>query len=114
MWAGGFDIIYACTDYDFDREWDIQSIPARFGIRRALLLVRLMHFLAAAALLALGIWLGLGFFFYVGWAIAVVLLIHENRLVHPDDLSRVDVAFFRVNGYISVQLLAFTVLGMVF
>jgi 4-hydroxybenzoate polyprenyltransferase len=112
LWAGGFDIIYACTDYEFDQQYGINSIPRRFGINGALWITRGMHLLAATALLALGIWLGLSFFFYIGWAIAVVLLIHENRLVKPHDLSRVNVAFFRVNGYISVQLLAWTVLAV--
>jgi len=114
MWAGGFDIIYGCTDYAFDGEQGINSVPRRFGIAGALGIVRGMHALAAAALLALGIWLGLSYFYYIGWAIAVVLLIYENRLVKPDDLSRIGVAFFRVNSYISVQLLVFTVLAVVF
>jgi 4-hydroxybenzoate polyprenyltransferase len=114
MWAGGFDIIYGCTDYDFDQEQGIHSIPRKFGIASALWIVRGMHFLAGAALLALGIWLELTFFYYIGWAIAVLLLIYENRLVRPDDLSRIGVAFFRINSYISVQLLLFTGLAVVF
>ena len=114
LWAGGFDVIYACTDYDFDRQQGIKSVPARFGIKGALLIARSMHLLAAAALLVLGIWLNLSYFFYIGWAIAVVLLVYENRLVKPDDLSRINMAFFRVNGYISVQLLFFTVLAVIF
>ena len=114
MWAGGFDIIYGCTDYDFDRERGIGSVAAKFGIAAALWIVRGMHLLAAAALLVLGIWLELSFFFYIGWTIAVVLLIYENSLVKPDDLSKVGMAFFRVNSYISVQLLAFTILAVVF
>lgn len=112
-WAGGFDIIYGCTDYDFDRSQGIKSVPVKFGIAGALRLVRVMHLLSAASLLALGIWMGLGPLYYLGWAIAVVLLVYENSLVKPDDLSRVGVAFFRVNSYISVQLLAFTVLAIV-
>jgi 4-hydroxybenzoate polyprenyltransferase len=114
MWAGGFDIIYGCTDYDFDRKQGIHSVPRRFGINGALWIARGMHVLAAAALLALGIWLELNFFYYIGWAIAVLLLIYENRLARPDDLSRIGVAFFRVNSYISVQLLVFTVLAVAF
>ena len=113
MWAGGFDIIYGCTDYDFDRSQGIRSVPVKLGIPGALRLVRVMHLLSAASLLALGIWMGLGPLYYVGWAIAVALLVYENSLVKPDDLSRVGVAFFRVNSYISVQLLAFTILAIV-
>jgi 4-hydroxybenzoate polyprenyltransferase len=112
MWAGGFDIIYGCTDYDFDKKHGINSVPRKFGIAGALWIVRGMHTLAAAALLALGIWMGLGFLYYIGWAIAVALLIYENSLVKPDDLSRIGVAFFRVNSYISVQLLIFTILAV--
>ena len=113
MWAGGFDIIYGCTDYDFDRANGIKSVPVKFGIGGALWIVRGMHVLAAAALLALGIWLGLGPLYYVGWAIACALLVYENRLVKPNDFSKVGVAFFRVNSYISVQLLFFTILAVV-
>ena len=113
MWAGGFDIIYGCTDYDFDRRQGIYSVPRKFGIAGALRIVRVMHLLAAAALLALGLWLQLGSFYYIGWAIAVALLIYENSLVKPHDLSRVGVAFFRVNSYISVQLMVFTILAVV-
>jgi len=112
-WAGGFDIIYACTDYDFDKTYKVYSVPKQFGIANALRIVWVMHFLAAAALLGLGIWLHLGYFYYIGWAIAVGLLIYENRLVKPNDLSRVGVAFFRVNSYISTQLLFFTILSLV-
>lgn len=112
MWAGGFDIIYGCTDYDFDREQGIKSVPVKFGIAGALWIVRVMHLLSAASLLALGIWMGLGPLYYVGWAVAASLLVYENSLVKPDDLSRVGVAFFRVNSYISVQLLAFTILAI--
>ena len=113
MWAGGFDIIYGCTDYDFDQEQGIRSVPSKFGIARALWIVRGMHLLSVTALLALGLWLGLGIFYYIGWAIAFGLLIYENWLVKPDDLSKVSVAFFRVNSYISVQLLIFTILAVV-
>ena len=63
-------------------------------------------------MLALGLWLELGIFYFIGWAIAVVLLVYENSLVKADDLSKVGVAFFRVNGYISVLLLAFTILSL--
>lgn len=113
MWAGGFDIIYGCTDYNFDQEHGIRSVPSRFGIARALWIVRVMHLLSVTSLLALGLWLGLGIFYYIGWAIAFGLLIYENWLVKPDDLSKVSVAFFRVNSYISVQLLIFTILAVV-
>ncbi len=112
-WAGGFDIIYGCTDYEFDKEQGINSVSGRFGVAGALWIARGMHLLSVSALLALGLWLELGYFFYVGWVIAVGLLIYENSLVKPDDLSKVGVAFFRMNSYVSVQLLFFTVLAVV-
>ncbi len=112
MWAGGFDVIYGCTDYDFDREQGINSVPRKFGIAGALWLVRGMHVLAAAALLALGFWLDLSFYYFIGWGIAVAMLIYENSLVKPNDLSRVGVAFFRVNSAISVQFFIFTTLAV--
>jgi len=114
LWAGGFDIIYACTDYDFDKQNGINSVPARFGISGALKIVRVMHFFSAILLLILAIVLSLGYFFYIGWFIAVILLIYENRLVRPNDLSKVGIAFFRVNSYISIQLLIFTSLSIIF
>ena len=114
LWAGGFDIIYACTDYNFDKENGIHSVPARFGISGALKIVKVMHSLSAILLLILAIVLSLGYFFYIGWFIAVILLIYENRLVNPNDLSKVGIAFFRVNSYISIQLLIFTSLSLIF
>ena len=113
MWAGGFDIIYATTDYDFDREYGIRSVPSRIGIAETLWLARSMHFLSASVLLALGVVANLAWPYYIGWAIATLLLIYENRQVKPDDLSRIGAVFFRVNGYISVQLMAFTILALV-
>jgi 4-hydroxybenzoate polyprenyltransferase len=112
-WAGGFDIIYACTDYNFDRSHGIYSIPARFGIAGALRLTRGLHLLTAASLLALGLWLGLGLFYYIGWAVAVALLIRQNSLVKANDLSKVNLAFFRFNSSISLQLLGFTILALI-
>ena len=113
MWAGGFEVIYGCTDYDFDGEYGVHSAARRFGIAGALWITRGMHSLAAVALLLLGLWLELNFFYFIGWAIAVALLIYENSLVKPNDLSKLNVAFFRVNSYISVQLLVFTILAVV-
>ena len=112
-WAGGFDTIYGCTDYEFDKEQGIHSVSSKFGVATALWIAQCLHLLSVSALLALGLWLELGYFFYLGWAIAVGLLIYENSLVKPDDLSKVGVAFFRMNSYVSVQLLFFIVLAVV-
>lgn len=112
-WAGGFDIIYSCADHDFDQKYGVHSIPRRFGIPVALRLAQSLHLLTAASLLALGLWLELAFFYYIGWAIALVLLAYENSLVKPNDLSKLNVAFFQLNSSISAQLLAFTILAVV-
>ncbi|MBF8266621.1 MAG: 4-hydroxybenzoate octaprenyltransferase [Dehalococcoidia bacterium] len=107
-WIGGFDILYACQDYRFDVERGLHSIPQRFGIAAALVWARGMHLLTAAALLGLGLWLGLGFPYYIGWALASALLVYEHRLVSPTDLSRLNMAFFNVNGYIAIIVFVFT------
>ncbi|MGI6209551.1 MAG: UbiA-like polyprenyltransferase [Anaerolineae bacterium] len=106
VWIGGFDLIYACQDVDFDRREGLHSVPARFGVAAALRTARICHLLTSAGLLALGVMCGLGAAYWAAWAGASALLAYENRLVSPTDLSRLDVAFFNVNGYISVLVFA--------
>ena len=113
MWIGGFDIVYACQDYDFDAKYGVHSIPRRFGVQAAFWWYRGMHLLTSAALLALGIWMDLGVLYYVGWGAATALLVYEHSLVKPHDLSKLGRAFFTVNSYISVVLLLFTSLAVV-
>ncbi|MBI2919089.1 MAG: UbiA family prenyltransferase [Chloroflexi bacterium] len=108
MWVGGFDILYACQDVDFDRRHGVHSIPVRFGIGVSLAWARAMHVCTSLALLAVGLWLGLSWPYYLGWALASALLVHEHRLVSPHDLSRLNAAFFDVNGYIAVVVLLAT------
>ena len=112
MWAGGFDVIYGCADYDFDKEYGTNSFAKRFGIGAAIWTTRTMHLLAAGALLALGIWMELGLYYFIGWAIAIVLLALENSLVKADDLSKLRSPLFQYNSVISVSLLAFTILAI--
>ena len=112
MWIGGFDIVYACLDYDFDSGYGIRSIPRRFGIAGALIWTRGMHLLASASLLTLGIWMGLGYPYYIGWVIASTLLVYQNTLVKPHDLSRVNLASFKINSYIGLILLLSTSLAV--
>ena len=107
-WIGGFDILYSCQDREFDVEHGLHSIPQRFGIPSALVWSRVSHLLTSAALLALGPWLALGFPYYIGWAIASGLLVYEHRLVSPTDLSKLNMAFFNINGYIAVIIFGFT------
>jgi 4-hydroxybenzoate polyprenyltransferase len=106
LWIAGFDLIYACQDVDFDRAHGLHSVPARFGVDIALGLARLNHGATALALGIAGVMTGLGILYWVGWVAIVVLLVYEHRLVSPDDLSRLGVAFFNVNGYIALIALA--------
>jgi 4-hydroxybenzoate polyprenyltransferase len=104
FWIGGFDLIYACQDTEFDRRAGLHSVPARLGVATALWLARGFHVLAAAALIGVGLAAGLGAWYYGGVACVAVLLLVENAIVHPDDLSRVNLAFFTVNGIVGVVL----------
>jgi len=101
-WTAGFDIIYACQDYDFDRQNGLHSIPARLGIAPALRVSKVLHFAMIASLLWLRAAFGLDGLALIGIAITAALLIYEHSLVKPQDLSRVDAAFFAVNGWVSV------------
>ena len=112
VWIAGFDIIYACQDIDFDRRHGLQAVPARFGAATALLVARVCHVLTALALGALGWMQSLGAIYWVGWIAVVALLVYEHSLVRHDDLSRVDVAFFNVNGYIAVIVFLATLGGL--
>lgn len=112
MWVGGFDLFYACQDIEFDRTHGVHSIPRRFGPGVAFWVARAMHLATSMSLLALGLWMGLGFPYYVGWALASALLIYEHTIISPRDLSRLNTAFFNVNGYIGVVVLAFALVAL--
>ena len=111
-WAGGFDVVYGCVDYEFDQRYGVHSIPSRFGIAAALWVTRGMHFLAAAALLAAGLWFSLNFYYFIGWALSVSLLTLENSLISAGNLSKLHSPFFKYNSSISMLLLVFTVLAV--
>lgn len=110
FWVGGFDIIYACQDADFDRERSLHSIPARWGIRGALRIAFISHLLTIAALFSYWHFAGLGTVFLVGCCAVALLLLYEHTLVRPDDLTRVNLAFFNVNAVVSIGLF---VVGMI-
>jgi 4-hydroxybenzoate polyprenyltransferase len=105
FWVGGFDIIYACQDTDFDRSQRLYSLPAKLGISRALKLAAFSHLLMVACLVGLWHFAHLGVIFGAGVVAVAALLIYEHWLVRPDDLARVNTAFFQVNVIISVGLL---------
>ena len=107
FWVAGFDVIYACQDCEFDRRSGLHSIPARMGVAGALRLAAICHALMVLALLGLGLtYSGLGAIYFGGVAVVAALLVYEHALVRPEDLTRVNVAFFQVNIGISLGLLA--------
>jgi len=106
LWTAGFDALYACQDYDFDRREGLRSIPARHGIAYALRTARALHAGAFVGLLWLLIITGLGPIAFAGVIATGALLIYQHRLVHADDLSRLNAAFFTTNAFVSVILLA--------
>lgn len=107
FWTAGFDVIYACQDFEFDCTEGLCSIPRRFGVKNALLIARALHVGMIACLLALVFAFGLGALSLIGVAAVIGLLAYEHGLVKPNDLSRVNAAFFTVNGYVSLLFFAF-------
>jgi 4-hydroxybenzoate polyprenyltransferase len=104
MWTSGFDVLYACQDYDFDKRAGLRSIPARFGIARSLWIARLFHFQAFIVLLLVYLVSGLGWPALFGTGVVGVLLVYQHTLVKPSDLSRMNAAFFTTNAFVSVVL----------
>ena len=104
LWVFGFDLIYACQDAEHDRGVGLHSIPARFGIAAALRASSVAHVATVALLAALGLRAELGPAYWLVLAVAAALLVWQHRIVAPDDLSRVDVAFFTLNGWVGVAL----------
>lgn len=108
LWIGGFDIIYAGQDVEFDIENGLHSIPVRFGIERGLQIAALSHVLTVFLMISLGIVTGLTWPYWLGVGVMTGLLIYEHSLIQPNDLSNLSVAFFNVNGYISVEIFVAT------
>ena len=109
-WIAGFDLIYACQDVESDRREGVHSLPARFGVATALRVSVLTHVVTVALLVAFGLSAGLGAAWWAGVALTTVALAYEHAIVKPDDLSRVNRAFFTVNGYVGIGLFVFAVL----
>lgn len=107
LWVGGFDILYACQDYEFDRGAGLNSIPQAFGIPRALLMARLLHFQVLILLAALIVVFDLTLIAFAGLFAVAVLLAYEHSLVRSNDLSKLNAAFFTMNGVISVVFFLF-------
>ena len=109
-WVAGFDLFYSLFDVEFDRREGLHSWTTRFGERGTFRGARVLHMLAVAALVAAGLGLGVGFFYWLGVAAVAMLLAYEHSLVRPGDLRRLDAAFFTVNGVISLAFFAFVLL----
>jgi 4-hydroxybenzoate polyprenyltransferase len=105
LWTAGFDVLYACQDYEFDVQAGLHSIPRRFGIAHSLLIARCFHVVAFAALVALYWITHLGLFALAGVIATAILLFYQHRLVKADDLSKLNAAFFTTNATVSVILL---------
>lgn len=114
FWLLGFDVLYALQDMDFDRKAGLHSIPQRFGIRRSLWISRSSHAVTMAALCRLFFLLPLGCYYVAGIFVALVLIFYEHSLVKENNLSKLNIAFFNMNGYISVTIFAFTLLDVLF
>jgi len=107
LWVGGFDVLYACQDVEFDKEAGLFSIPKKFGIARSLRIARLMHICMAGLLCWLALSFHLAWPAWAGIAVVALLLGYEHSLVKANDLSKINAAFFTVNGYISLLFLLF-------
>ncbi len=105
FWVSGFDILYALQDINFDRKVGLFSIPARFGIRASLIIARVFHILTLIFLVLTGIHANLGYIYFSGILLLSIFLIYEHRLIKENDLSKINKAFFTVNGFISIIFL---------
>jgi 4-hydroxybenzoate polyprenyltransferase len=114
VWTAGFDIIYSCQDYEFDKQEGLHSVPVQFGIGIALNITKILHALTVVFLLLVGLSFSLGLIFYIGVIFIAIFLWYENRIIKPDDLSRVDVSFFTLNGFVSIVAFVFTLISVFF
>jgi len=112
FWLAGFDTLYALWDVEFDKKYGIYSIPKIFGVQKAIKMARIFHFIAWSFLLITGVIFNLNFFYWIGIIVVAYLFIREHSLVKPHDLSKLNIAFFNMNGYISLNVLFFTALAV--
>lgn len=108
LWVAGFDMIYGCQDYDFDKENNLHSVPVRFGVKGALWIARLFHVVTLLCLIVLGILVPqFGVIYYIGVVIIAILFVAEYRMVSPSNLTHVNIASYSVNQLVSIALLVF-------
>ncbi|HLP36680.1 UbiA-like polyprenyltransferase [Lacibacter sp.] len=114
FWVSGFDIIYALQDEEFDKKYELKSIPAWLGKAKALRVSELLHVLSAACVIAAGVYGDFGLFYWIGVAVFMGMLIYQHTLVKPNDLSKVNIAFMTANGIASVVFAAFVITDILF
>jgi 4-hydroxybenzoate polyprenyltransferase len=112
FWASGFDIVYACQDIDVDRQEGLHSIPAKYGVEFSLNLTKILHILSIASFFAAGLLSSINPLFYFGVLLGALILFYENSIISPQDLSRVNQAFFTVNSFYSVVIFAFALFAL--
>ncbi|USB34764.1 UbiA-like polyprenyltransferase [Paenibacillus sp. YPG26] len=112
FWVAGFDIIYSCQDIEFDRKEGLFSIPARFGVAASLKIARVFHIVTALGFVALFLMTHLGWWYITGMVIAYLILFYEHTIVSPKDLSRLQTAFFLMNGVLSIVVFSFTLIDL--
>jgi len=113
FWVAGFDIIYATQDYEFDCRHKIKSLVVKYGIRRSLMMSRVIHVLAVISFVLAGALQGRHLFYYLGCLLTASLLAYEHSIIKPYDLSRVNLAFFTLNGYVSLLFFVFVLLDVI-
>jgi 4-hydroxybenzoate polyprenyltransferase len=111
-WSTGFDLIYACQDVDFDRKEGLYTFPSRFGIAATLYTARILHIFTSVGLITLFFMTDLSMWYLIGLVIAYLILFYEHKLVSPKDLSKLNTAFFTMNGILSTVVFAFTLLDL--
>ncbi|CAM4511503.1 UbiA-like polyprenyltransferase [Paenibacillus typhae] len=113
FWTAGFDIIYSCQDVEFDEQEGLYSIPVRFGVARALIIAKAFHILTGIGFISLLFMADLSWWYVAGMIIAYIILFYEHHIVSPSDLSRLQTAFFTMNGVLSIVVFSFTLIDLV-
>lgn len=113
FWTAGFDIIYSCQDVEFDEKEGLYSIPVRFGVARALIIAKVFHILTGIGFISLLFMADLSWWYVAGMIIAYIILFYEHHIVSPSDLSRLQTAFFTMNGVLSIVVFSFTLIDLV-
>lgn len=113
IWIAGFDVIYGCQDVEFDKRHQLNSIPVKFGVKRALEITKLMHVISIAAFVAAGLLYGLTYLYYVGVALAAGVLVYQHSLITAEDFSQVNPAYFLRNGLVGILIFAFTFFSLI-